>query len=243
MTTANEKESRSVENFLKAVYVLQQQSATDETVNEEKRGRVATNALAEALNISPPSVTDMARRMVESDLVDYRKYYGVRLTGAGREVALHVIRRHRLIELYLSEELGYDLHEVHDEAEELEHAVSDRFIEAIAAKLGHPTTDPHGDPIPSAEGVIIRRDDIPLTQLTRHTPARVSRFTVEDSAMLQHITSRHFTLGTVIQIIERDPFDGPITAMIAGERSVIGYNVAACILVEVLPAQEADEPG
>lgn len=196
--------------------------------------RVSTNALADALNIAAPSVTDMARRLVDSGLVDYRKYYGVLLTPKGEAVALRVIRRHRLIELYLVEELGYDLHAVHDEAENLEHAVSDAFVEAIAAKLGHPDVDPHGDPIPSADGKIIRRDMIPLIDLEPGSKARVSRLSAENADMLQHILDRGFHLGAEFVLTARDPFDGPLAARIDDEERMIGHGVASCILVEVL---------
>lgn len=120
-------QSKAVEDFLKAVYALQQHSE-----------RVSTNALSEALARSAPSVTDMAQRLAESGLVDYVKHRGVRLTDEGQAIALKVIRRHRLIEAFLVRELNYGLHEVHDEAEKLEHAVSDRFIDALAEKLDHP---------------------------------------------------------------------------------------------------------
>jgi DtxR family transcriptional regulator, Mn-dependent transcriptional regulator len=219
-------QSRSVENFLKAVYSLQQIIQVTE--------RVSTNALAEALKIEAPSVTDMARRMVDAGMVDYEKYKGVRLTTEGENVALKIIRRHRLIELYLVKELGYELREVHREAEELEHAVSERFVEAIAHKLGDPDIDPHGDPIPAADGTIVRRDLLALSDLHEYTPAAVSRIKSENAEMLQHILDRGFHLETRVEVVARDPFDGPLTVLVAGQQRVIGYNVAACILVAPL---------
>lgn len=213
--------SKSVEDFLKAVYVLQQQME-----------RVSTNALADALSILPPSVTDMARRMADAELVEYQKYRGVILTTKGEAVALRVIRRHRLIELYLVEELDYKLHEVHDEAEKLEHAVSERFIEAISHKLGDPQIDPHGDPIPAADGTMLQRTMIALSELEVNTPAIISRFTAESSEMLQHILDRDFKLNEAVRVIARDPFNGPITALVGTEERVIGHNVATHILVE-----------
>lgn len=225
--------SKSVENFLKAVYVLQQQMDPVTDAPTERDLRVSTNALSDALAISPPSVTDMARRMTAAGLVDYRRYYGVRLTDKGESIALRVIRRHRLIELYLSEELDYDLYEVHDEAEELEHAVSDRFIEAIAAKLGNPTLDPHGDPIPAADGTIQEASGISLAKLQLNVEARVSRFASDKPDLLQHIMTRNFKLGSQVMVLRRDPFDGPLTARVDGVESTIGHNVAMYILVEV----------
>ncbi len=214
--------SRSKEDFVKAVYRLQQ----DED-------RVATNTLKEALSISAPSVTDMAQRLMDDGLVDYRRYRGVRLTPAGETLALNIIRRHRLIELYLVQELNYALHEVHDEAENLEHAVSDRFIEAIATCLGHPAFDPHGDPIPAVDGTIIKRDLYPLSELPLDTPARVSRYISEDAGMLQHTLDRGFSLTARVKVTSRDPFDGPLTVCLHNEETIIGHNVARTILVEV----------
>jgi DtxR family Mn-dependent transcriptional regulator len=222
MTDSSANQSKSVEDFLKTVFVLQQQME-----------RVSTNALANALNISPPTVTDRARRMVDAGLVDYRKYYGVVLTHEGEQIALRVIRRHRLIELYLVEELGYGLHEVHDEAEKLEHAVSGRFVEAVSNKLGNPEFDPHGDPIPTPDGVIARREMIALTDLETGVLAKISRLIANNPDMLQHILDRGFALNAMVKITGRDPFDGPVTAEVNGEERVIGHNSAACVLVEI----------
>jgi DtxR family Mn-dependent transcriptional regulator len=213
--------SESVENFLKAVYSLQQE---DE--------RVSTNTLAEALTISAPSVTDMAQRMVKDGLVDYQKYRGVVLTPAGEEVALRIIRRHRLIELYLTRELGYELHQVHKEAEALEHAVSDHFVDALARKLGNPSVDPHGDPIPTADLIIAHPNQVALTELPKGTSGIVARLRADNETMLQHILERGFALGAAVTLVALDPFEGPVTVTVDGTTRVIGYKVAACILVE-----------
>jgi DtxR family Mn-dependent transcriptional regulator len=221
--------SESVQNFLKSVYALQQSMA-----------RVSTNAMADLRGISAPSVTDMAQRLEEAGLIDYQKYRGMGLTDAGERAALVIIRRHRLIELYLVEELSYDLHEVHDEADRLEHAVSDRFIEAIADKLDHPLLDPHGAPIPSAEGVIARRELLPLTEWPEQVTGRVGRITAPTQEMLQYIIDRGFRLGALLHVVGRDPFDGPLRVRLADESDaehVIGFSVAEFILVEA-----SDEP-
>jgi len=215
--------TESVENFVKAVYMLQQ-----------KLERVSTNALKDALQISAPSVTDMAQRLMEGGLVDYRKYRGVRLTQQGEAMALRILRRHRLIELYLVQELSYALHEVHDEAENLEHAVSDRFIEAIAAKLNHPEFDPHGDPIPNVDGSMAQRELHPLSDLPLETPARVCRLVANDAQMLQHTIDRGFRLDITVQVMTRDPFNGPLRVRMGGDETVIGHTVAQSILVEVV---------
>lgn len=217
----------SVENFLKAVYSLQ-----------EDDKRVSTNALAEVLGITAPSVTDMARRLVAMGFIDHEPYKGVLLTTSGREAALKVVRRHRLIELYLVRELGYALQDVHDEAENLEHAVSDQFVEAIAAKLGDPVIDPHGDPIPTADGTVESRDLQPLSEWPVHTMASVSRIKAHDNDMLQHILDRGFKLESEVEVLSRDPFDGPIIARVDGEERMIGHHVADCIFVE--PRDDAD---
>jgi len=216
--------SQSVQDFLKKVYTLQQQS-----------DRVSTNALADALNITAPSVTDMAQRLVEEGTIDYRKYKGVRLTDDGKIVALKMLRRHRLIELYLVQDLGYELHEVHDEAEALEHTVSDRFIEAIANKLGNPEYDPHGDPIPNIEGVMPKRDLQPLATLELDTPARICRFVMDNPEMIQHTQERGMVMGKEVEILARDPFEGPITLKMADDDEIIiGHAIAVAILVELV---------
>lgn len=228
MTRQKERSSssQSVEDFLKKVYTLQQSME-----------RVSTNALADALSITAPSVTDMAQRLVEEGTIDYRKYKGIRLTADGEQVALNILRRHRLIELYLVQGLGYELHEVHDEAEALEHTVSDRFIAAIATKLGHPEFDPHGDPIPDLEGVMPIRELQPLSTLPLDTPARICRFITENPEMLQHTQERGLIMGTELEMLARDPFDGPITLKLDSEpQMVIGHSVASAILVEILDA-------
>lgn len=227
MTDMLSAPSESVEDFLKAVYVLQQSME-----------RVSTNALADALQVKAPSVTDMARRMEDAGLVHYQKYHGVLLTDMGAAIALKVIRRHRLIELYLVKELGYELREVHDEAENLEHAVSDRFVEALATRLGHPEIDPHGDPIPSAEGVISSRELISLSDLSINTPARIARLQAANADMLQYMLDRDFRLDEPVKVLEHDPFEGPITVLVGEQNRMIGHNVAACILVE--PQQPED---
>jgi DtxR family Mn-dependent transcriptional regulator len=215
-------QSESVQNFLKSIYALQQGGK-----------RVSTNEMAELLGVQAPSVTDMAQRLEAAGLVDYQKYRGVMLTPAGEEEALKILRRHRLIELYLVEELGYGLHEVHAEAERLEHAVSDRFIEALAKRLDDPAVDPHGDPIPSPDGIIQRRDLQPLSEWPLNTPAVISRIRAVSDDMLQHIVERGLTLHAPIEVTARDPFEGPLTVHVDGKQQVVGHNVAACILVDM----------
>lgn len=212
--------SESVENFLKAVYALQ---AGDE--------RVSTNTLSERLGVSAPSVTDMAQRLVSAGLVDYQKYRGVVLTENGQRIALHVLRRHRLIELFLVRDLGYSLTDVHQEAEALEHAVSERFIEALAARLGDPHYDPHGDPIPAADGTMQQRPLIPLTALPVGGRAIVCRLNTFSAEMLQHVLDRGFAVEAEVVVLARDPFDGPLMVRVGGVQAIIGSKAAAHILV------------
>ena len=220
--TSGSSRSQSVEDFLKAIYALQ-----------EDGDRVSTNALADMLNITASAVTGMAQRLVDEGTVDYLKYRGVRLTDAGRQVALKMLRRHRLIELYLVQDLGYQLHEVHDEAEALEHTVSDRFVEAIAVKMDNPQYDPHGDPIPNIEGVIPQRDLQPLSKLALHRPARIRRFIMEDPKMLQYTQERGLVIGKALAVIAREPFEGPITLKTgSGKPMAIGHALASQILVD-----------
>lgn len=216
--------SQSVEDFLKAVYTLQRDG-----------DRVSTNALADALRISAPAVTDMAQRLVEEGTVDYLKYRGVRLTQEGERVALQMLRRHRLIETYLVRDLGYQLHEIHDEAEALEHSVSDRFVEAIARKLGEPSYDPHGDPIPNLEGIMQERNLQPLSTLRPNSRARIRRFIMDDPAMLQNTQERGLTMGVTLEVVARDPFEGPVTLRLdAAGTQTIGHKMASAILVEFI---------
>lgn len=216
--------SESAENFLKAVYSIQQ------TVGPNKR--VSTNALAELLGIKAPSVTDMAQKLTELGYIHYKKYQGVRLTKEGEIQALKILRRHRLIELFLVESLGYALHEVHDEAERLEHAVSERFITAISQKLGDPEIDPHGDPIPREDGTVLRRNLLPLVQLPEHCPATIARFLTDSNEMLEHMLTRGIQLQKTIEVIHIDPFEGPLTVKVNNTTCILGYNVARCILVD-----------
>jgi DtxR family transcriptional regulator, Mn-dependent transcriptional regulator len=221
-TPTKRKFDNAVEDFLKAVFTLQQQHE-----------RVSTNDLAEMLDRTAPTVTDMAQRLMSSGLVDYQKYKGVMLTEAGQDIALKMVRRHRLIELYLVRELGYALHEVHEEAERLEHAVSERFVEALARRMGDPQFDPHGDIIPAADGTMAERQLQPLSELLPHRAATISRLKATSSEMLQHILERGFQLGARVEVITRDPFEGPITTRVDGTERVLGHSVAACIDVEV----------
>jgi DtxR family Mn-dependent transcriptional regulator len=186
------------------------------------------------LAISPPSVTDMAQRLGAAGLVNYKKHQGVVLTAEGEAIALDILRRHRLIELYLVEELGYAPYEVHDEADKLEHAVSDRFVAELARKLGDPDFDPHGDPIPAADGTIIQRDLHPLSELPPDTPATIARYKTNNRDLLQHILERGLELDAHVEVKAKDPFDGPITVSVGQTTQIIGHKIASLVLVDKL---------
>lgn len=213
--------SRSVQDFLKGVYTLQ-----------ERMERVSTNAMAALLSISAPSVTDMAQRLLAAGLVHYEKYHGISLTEKGAQEALLIIRRHRLIEMYLVNHLGYALNEVHDEAERMEHAVSDRFMEALASKLDNPVCDPYGEVIPAIDGTILRRELYPLVTLPIGEKASIARLSSDEPQILEHLLSKGFAVGTEIKTVSIDPFNGPLMVLVNGKPVIVGYKVANAVSVE-----------
>ncbi len=212
--------SEAIEDFLKAVYMLQQ-----------GQERVPTSALAEMLKISPPSASEMAKKLARAHLVEHEPYRGVRLTPSGRRVALEIIRNHRLLELFLVRTLGYGWDEVHEEAERLEHAVSERLIQRIAEFLGHPRFDPHGDPIPDPKGDIHYRDLIPLAECAPPQKGHVARLSDQSPEMLRYLEEKGLTVGATVEVLKVDPFDGPLTLCVNGEEQVVGVNVAQCVLL------------
>lgn len=189
-----------VEDYLKAIFDL------------ETSGRPAgTNDIAAALRIAPASVSGMVRRLAEQGLIEHERYRGVRLTDSGRRAALRTIRRHRVIEAYLTIALGYSWDLVHDEAERLEHAASDELVDRMAAAIGEPTTDPHGAPIPTREGVL---DERPLSTLAdAEAGARVciERVGDDDPQRLRYLAALGIVPGTRVDVVGRAPFGGPIT--------------------------------
>ena len=212
--------SAPVEDYLKAIYEL------------ERSGRPAeTNAIAEALAITAASVSGMLRRLAEQGLIDHERYRGVRLTGAGRRAALLTLRRHRVIEAYLTSALGYSWDRVHDEAERLEHAASDELIDRMAAAIGEPATDPHGAPIPTREGTLSERAVVPLSELADGEEALVERVSDESADRLRYLARLGIVPGARVCVSERDPFDGPITITVSGAVRSIGVGLAAEVLV------------
>jgi DtxR family Mn-dependent transcriptional regulator len=218
--------SSTVENYLKAIYHGQALLAKD--VRLVSMGQVAT-----ALNVTPGTATTMVKALAESGLAEYEPYSGVRLTAAGEKLAALVLRRHRLVELFLVRVMGMSWDEVHEEAEQLEHVVSDRLIERIDRMLGRPTHDPHGDPIPTAEGTIVPGHHDSLLTCPLDTPLRVTRVSDQDPAFLRFIESNGLKPGQSIEVESRDPAADSVRLRVAGGTMMtIGARAASKVLVE-----------
>jgi DtxR family Mn-dependent transcriptional regulator len=210
----------AMEDYLKVIYRL-----------AEDGQRATTQAVAERLNVAAPSVTGMVKRLAELKLVHHEKHRAVELTPAGRKAALEIVRHHRLLELYLAEALGYSWDEVHAEAERLEHTISEDFEARIDAALGYPTTDPHGDPIPSASGEIAPVSDDRLTGLAVGEPAVISRVSIGDPDKLRYLGGIGFFPDAAICVVERLPFDGPLRVRIGDDEHFVGRELAEAIHV------------
>src|ERR1700756_1755032 len=215
--------SSAVEDYTKAIYALEARDGQS----------VSTNALAERLNVTPASASGMVKRLGELGLVTHRRYHGVLLTEAGRRVALEVIRHHRLLELYLVESLGVPWDRVHQEAEVLEHVLSEELEELIAAKLGDPTHDPHGDPIPSRELTIQEITTESLEGLEPGTRGTFTRVSDADPDMLRYLADRGISPGDPLEVIERQPFGGPLFVRFGSEVHPLGGDLARAMRVEV----------
>lgn len=210
----------TVENYLKAIYHLQEDGA-----------KVKTTAVAERLGVSRPSVSSMLQSLSAEGLVDHEPYRGARLTDQGLIAALSVIRKHRLIEIFLVELLEYDWDEVHAEAEQLEHSVSDKLAQRIDDFLGNPQFDPHGDPIPTADGQIFKRNAIPLNQTVPDQRVRIVRVLDQQPDVLRHLTREGLTPDTEIEVVEVLPFDGQMTVTVGDAMSTISRTLASRLLV------------
>lgn len=213
-----------VEDYLKTIYDL------------ERGGAATTTTIAGRLEVAPASVTGMVRRLAGQGLLEHERYRGVRLTDEGRRVALNTIRRHRVIETYLVRALGYSWDLVHDEAERLEHAASDELVNRMAASLGDPGFDPHGAPIPTPDGFVEESEVVPLSSLETGGSARLARVRDEDPELLRHLDELGLRPGAAVTLLERAPFDGPLTIRVGGTRGarrVLGVELAAQL--QVLP--------
>jgi DtxR family transcriptional regulator, Mn-dependent transcriptional regulator len=224
MSTADEPNriTPAIEDYLKAIYTLQQQ------------GAVTTSLLGEQRGSKPGSVTGMVKKLAEMNLVQHTPYQGVLLTPAGERIALEVIRHHRLLELYLVEALGYSWDEVHEEAEKLEHHISEKLEARIAARLGHPSFDPHGDPIPSLDGVLPTSDDVRLADLTVADQGRVVRVRDQSAERLRYLADLGLVPGAHVEVLASAPFDGPITVRLSAADHALDRRMARTIEVERL---------
>jgi DtxR family Mn-dependent transcriptional regulator len=215
--------SVSVQDYAKAVYAL-----------EAREGAaVSTNQLAERLGVTPGSVSAMLRKLSEVGLVEHEPYHGVKLTSQGRRVALEVLRHHRLLELFLAEELGMPWDRVHAEAEVLEHVLSDELEALIADRLGNPTVDPHGDPIPTAEFGIEERQTHSLHELAAGLAGRFVRVSDSDPQMLRYLAELGIALGDRLEIVDRQPFGGPVFVRFGDREHPIGGELARAMRIEI----------
>ncbi len=204
--------SNAVQDYAKAIWSLAQRAHEP----------VSTSALADRLAVSPASASAMVKRLESMGLVEHEPYHGVTLTPAGKRVALEVVRHHRLLELYLSEALGMSWDRVHEEAEVLEHAISPALSELIADKLGNPTHDPHGDPIPTADGEIDETPTRPLADLQPGEQGIFVRVSDSDPDMLRYLAQRGIAPGDRFEVLEREPFEGPLTVRFGARSHVLG---------------------
>jgi DtxR family Mn-dependent transcriptional regulator len=214
--------SPAIEDYSKAIYALEQRD----------REPVSTNALAERLGVTPASASGMVKRLGELGLVAHQPYRGVSLTDAGRRLALEVIRHHRLLELYLVKDLGLPWDRVHQEAEVLEHVLSEELEELIAAKLGHPTRDPHGDPIPTRDLTIEERPTQSLQSMQSGMAGRFTRVSDSDPDMLRFLADRGIAPGDRFEVIDKQPFDGPLFVRFGDRVHVLGGALAKAMRVE-----------
>ncbi len=224
--------SRAVEDYLKAIHHLQREGAP-----------VSTSALAQQLERSPASVTNMIKNLAELGLVEHEPYHGVQLSEAGEREALRIIRRHRVIEAYLIEKLGYSWDLVHAEAERLEHAASDELVERMATVLGDPELDPHGSPIPTAEGELSETQHPALSALETGMTALVREVSDADEGRLRYLAELGLFPGTRVEVLEHEPFEGPIRVRVEGRDRSLGRGLAEIVRVEPIGEEDTDDAG
>lgn len=220
-------QTRAVEDYLKTIYEVQ---------NEQ--GKVATSTLAERLGVAPASVTGMVKRLAEMNLVTYTPYQGVALTETGKQIALEVLRHHRLMELYLAQALGVPWDQVHAEAEKWEHVLSDTVEDRIDEALGHPTTDPHGSPIPGKDGSFRRVVQKRLSNLEPGQSGVVSEVPDEDPELLRYLGRMGLYPQVAVDVVGKEPFDGPLTIRVGAAEHILGREAAH--QVRVAPSEEAE---
>lgn len=216
-------QSLAEENYLKIIYHL----------SEGTQEEISTNAVAEMTQTKAASVTDMLRKLAEKGWVNYQKYQGVRLTETGEKIALSIVRKHRLWELFLVQKMGFNWDEVHDIAEQLEHIASDELINKLDAFLDFPKTDPHGDPIPTKEGILPELGYQPLSEVRSQQACILMGVSQDSAVFLQLLTKLNLQLGVKLKIIEINAFDRSLSLSIEGKPEVfISHEVAKNILVK-----------
>ena len=215
-----EKLSPTMEDYLKTIYRLC-----------EREGAATTTGVAAALEVTPASVTGMIKKLAEMKLVRHTPYQGVELTKSGEKIALEIVRHHRLLELFLMEALGYTWDEVHAEADVLEHVISEEFEERMAARLGHPTIDPHGDPIPARDGSFTALKERALLAMQVGESAQITHLNDTNPEMLRYAASLGLTPATHLTLIEAEPFGGSLRVRIGKIEKSIGRELAAQIFV------------
>ena len=218
--------SQALEDYLKVIYVL-----------EADGEKATTTAIAQALDVSNASVTNMLKKLAGMNLIVHESYKGAQLSPAGKKVALEILRHHRLLELYLKEVMGYSWDEVHDEAEKLEHHISEQFEDRIAELLNHPTHDPHGDPIPTKDGVMPEKATLALNEAETKTLYMVGRVRDQNPELLRYLEQQGVLPGVELTIIEKAPFDGPISLEINSEVISLGFSIAQNIFL-IRPSQQ-----
>lgn len=215
--------SMAVEDYLKTIHSL--------TKREEP---ASTSAIADRLGIAAGSVTGMVKRLAEQGLVEHVPYYGARLTARGEREAVRLIRRHRLLELFLVQVLGYTWDRVHDEAERLEHAATDELIDRIAAVLGEPLLDPHGAPIPNNKGELVETTYPTMDEMSVGERAVLRRVSDEDPAALRYLAELALIPGAEVELLERAPFNGPLKVQVGGQERFVGAELASSLEVETI---------
>ena len=215
--------SLTVENYVKAIALIGGRDPAGD--------RVGTGELASALGVSPGTVTGMLKTLSEASLATYTPYEGARLTPSGRQLAMKVIRRHRLLELFLVRTLNMSWDEVHEEAEHMEHAASERLIDRIDDFLGHPAVDPHGDPIPRADGSVAEIEGIPLSNLAPGRHFRVVRVVDQDPSFLRYLTECGLDLKAGGELVENRPEAGALVFRIRDRTVALGHAAAAKVIV------------
>ena len=217
--------TRSVEDYLKSVFHLTSQG-----------GFATTSDIAEMLEVAPPSVSGMMKRLSETGLIEHVPYRGVQLTPQGRRAALQMIRRHRILEVYLTSKLGYDWGDVHVEAERLEHAVSEKLIERMAEALGEPRYDPHGAPIPTASGEIEEAELVSLADAPIGATVVLRQVGDEDPERLHYLAEQALVPGTQLTVTSRQPFNGPVSVRLGDQTRIVGRELASLLWCEEVDA-------